>query len=581
MFRGIGVSNGIAFGNVHVVDRRRVAVPHYHIPEVKRDKELARFEASVRKSEKQLGELSDRARTSGFDQVRALLDAHAMILRDEALFGSTRDLIERQGQNAEWALKDTVRNLKGLFDNLEEDYFRERRSDVDIVGDRILRNLVGAETDLLDNLSEEAVVVAYDLTPADTLALAKFAARAFVTEVGGRNSHVAILARALNVPCVLGVRGIITVAGTGDEIIVDAYAGEVVLRPSGDVSGRYRGIERRRHREEEALLADRELPAETKDHVRVELLGNIEVATEIELLERHGGEGVGLYRTEFLCLERPDVDDAEGHYLAYRQLVTALRGKPATIRTFDLGGDKPFGAGFTKAIRGEANPALGLRAIRLSLVERDRFEQQVEGILRASAQGPVRLLLPFVTGVDEVRAAKSIIRETHDRLEGEGHRIDPAMKIGVMIETPASVMMVDRIAEEVDFLSIGTNDLVQHTLAADRANDAVAHLHRPCHPAVIRMIQMVVAAAKDAKRPLSVCGEMAGDPFHAPLLVGLGIRTLSMTPKSIPIVKRMIRRLDSSACAKFAEQAASMATTRDVELALETKIMEWAPDLFS
>lgn len=579
-FSGLGVCGGIAFGTVHLVDRRRVAAPHYHIAESRRPAELQRLERAIHLSEQQLSDLSQRAHESGFEQVGTLLEAHAMILRDEALFGPMRDLILEHGQNAEWALKDAVRALQDIFDNLETDDFRERRSDVDLVGDRILRNLVGAETDLLDNLSEEAVVLAYDLSPADAMALAKFAARAFVTEIGGRTSHVAVLARALDVPCVLGVRGIMDVAGTGDEVIVDGYSGQVVLRPSGDVTGRYRGIEKRRSKERQALLADRALPAETTDGVRIELLGNIEVASEVEQVVKYGGEGVGLYRTEFLILERPDVRDAKGHAQAYREVVSSLDGMSTTIRTFDLGGDKSFGAGFTKAVQGEMNPALGLRAIRLSLSDRERFAQQVEGILLASGAGPVKLLLPFITGIEEVRAAREVVEETRARLEKDGRPHDPNLQVGVMVETPAAVWIVDRLLEEVDFLSVGTNDLIQYSLAVDRGNESVAYLYRACHPALLRMLRSISQAARAAGRPVSVCGEMAGDPFHAPLLVGLGLKRLSMTPTSIPIVKRIIRRLSAAACTEFAEESCDMATTRDVELALEAKIVEWAPDLF-
>lgn len=579
-FSGLGVCGGIAFGAVHLVDRRRVAAPHYHIVESRRSVELERFERAIERSEQQLRDLSARAHDGGFEQVGALLDAHAMILRDEALFGTTRDFILQKGQNAEWALKDTVRELQEIFDNLEADLFRERRSDVDLVGDRVLRNLVGAETDLLDNLSEDAIVVAYDLSPADTMALAKFAARAFVTEIGGRTSHVAVLARALDVPCVLGVRGIMDVAGTGDQVIVDGYAGQVVLRPTKDVTGRFRGIEKRRHKERQALLADRALPAETTDGVRIELLGNIEVAREVEQVVKHGGEGVGLYRTEFLVLERPDVRDAGGHAEAYREVVRSLDGMPTTIRTFDLGGDKSFGAGYSKAVQGEGNPALGLRAIRLSLQNRELFAQQIEGILLASGAGPVKLLLPFVTGLEEVRAAREIVEETRARLEKEGSAIDPDLSIGVMVETPAAVWILDRLLEEADFLSVGTNDLIQYSLAVDRGNESVSYLYRACHPALLRMLRAISRAAEAAGRPVSVCGEMAGDPFHSPLLIGLSLQSLSMTPTSIPIVKRMIRRLSAKACADFVEQACEMPTTRDVELALEAKIVEWAPDLF-
>lgn len=606
-FSGLGVCEGIAFGRVHIVDRRQVSIPRYHIPPDQREQELARFEQAIEVSELQFGELRDRAGASGLAQVELLLRAHAAILRDAALRDATRDRILNDGQNAEWALKETVKRIKALFDRLDQDYFRERRSDVDVVGDRVLRNLVGAETEVLNHLSEDAVVVAHDLSPADTVSLAKFATRAFVTERGGRTSHTAILARALNVPCVLNVRGVMEVAGSGDEIMVDGHTGQVVLRPSKAQAGRYRSLARRRHREERALLADRELPAETLDGERVELLGNIEVSQEIESVLRHGGEGIGLYRTEFLYVEDPDLTGAEDHHRAYCRVLDALEGRSVTIRTVDVGGDKFLRQGNGSALVGPSpevhrgrrsgpaspsnghsdsgpvavvNPALGLRAIRLSLRDLPRFREQLEGILLASASGRVRLLLPFVTDLEEVRQAKAVLEEVQSKLDHQGRPYDRQMQVGIMIETPAAAWIADILAREVDFFAIGTNDLIQYALATDRANEQVAYLYRPCHPAVLRIIEGVCRAAARAHKPVSLCGEMASDPFHVPVLIGLGLRSLSMSARRIPMVKRMVRRLSARECRAFAEQAASLSTAAEVEAMLSERLRDWAPDLF-
>ena len=589
-FRGLGVCPGIAFGKVHIVDRRRVAVPHYHLAEDRRELELQRLEHAITASEQQFERLQSRSEAAGLDQVGVLLQAHAMILRDTELRDATRRRITDEGKNAEWALKETIKHLKRLFDRLDQDYFKERRSDIDFVGDRILRNLIGAETDLLDNLSADAIVVAYDLSPADTVNLARYQARAFVTEGGGPTSHTAILARAMNVPCVLNARGVMNVAGSGDEIIVDGQAGQVVLQPDDQVRGQFQRLLKRRQAEEQALLRDRDLPSETRDGVEIELLGNIEVSQEIATVMANGAEGIGLYRTEFLYLERPSLQGAMGHFDVYSEVVRGMQGRPVTIRTVDVGGDKfvrkSDGSGAALAasaptpVEDHANPALGLRAIRLSLKHPGPFREQLEGILRASAVGRVQCLLPMVTTLEELRTSKQVIQELQEELRQQGVAFDEELAIGVMIETPAAAVIADLLARECDFFAIGTNDLIQYALATDRGNRDVAYLYRPCHPAVLRILRGICETGEECGVPVSVCGEMAADPFHIPLLLGLGIRRLSMTASSIPIVKRMLRRLEVKACEALVADALQMATAGDVEEALTQRLRTWAPDLF-
>ena len=595
-FRGLGVSPGLAIGPVHLVDRRRVRVPRYHIDPENRPEEVERFERAVSASATQLSELRVRAQESGLSQVSLLLEAHEMILRDDAFHGATTRRIETDGQNAEWALQNTVRELKRMFDRLEQDFFRERRSDVDIVGDRLLRNLTGDRTDPFDGLPNGFVVVAHDLSPADTVALARHDVLAFVTETGARTSHTAIMARALNVPSVLGVQGLLEQVGSGDRIIVDGRTGEVVLQPPDALVRRYRGMQKRRQEEVRALLADRELPSETLDGASIQLLGNVEVSQEIGLVLSNGGAGVGLYRTEFLELERPEVRDHLQHYEAYRKILGELEGRPCTIRTLDVGGDKTStgvdsgekdtsqGA-LASPLRadtpvGTLNPALGLRAIRLSLREKDPFREQLKGILMASAVGPVRLLIPFLTTLEELREVHDELRGVKADLAAEGESFDPNMPVGVMIETPAAALIADRLAPECDFFALGTNDLIQYLLATDRGNDEVAYLYRPAHPALLRLISEVIQAGRIHGLPVSLCGEMAADPFFAPLLIGLGVRSLSMNPASIPVVKRMVRRVSAEECAVFAKEALSLATADEIERGLAERLRSWSPDLF-
>lgn len=576
-FRGRPVCDGVGFGRVHRIDRRELPIPQRRIPSGQVELERSRFDTAIQASESQLHELEQRAAQSGLAEVDLLLKVHVALLRDAALRDATIERIEVHHQNAEWALQDTVQGLKRLFDELDEHYFRERRSDVEIVADRILRNLAGEQTEIQD-IDEDTVVVAYDLSPADTVALARFAARGFVTEHGGPTSHTAVLARALGIPCVLNVSGIMAEAGQGDPVIVDGYAGEVFLRPSEQSTRRLRRLRKRRRKEQEALLGDRHLPAETRDGVRVTLLGNIEVSHEASAVLRYGGEGVGLYRTEFLFAENPGLGGAQDHMDAYIRVVRSLEGRSVTIRTFDLGGAKAFDP--VSGVHGE-NPALGLRGIRASLDDLPSLRDQIAGILAAGAEGPVRLLLPLVTGLDEVVSAREIVREVAEQLDRGGVPHAGEVQIGAMIETPASALIIDVLAREADFFAVGTNDLIQYVLATDRGNAAVADLYRPSHPAVLRLLSRVVLDARRASRPLSVCGEMAGDPFHVPLLVGLGVDVLSMSPRMIPVVKRMLRRLSADACRAFADEAMGLPTPSEVDRLLSERLREWTPDLFN
>ena len=576
-FRGRPVCDGVGFGRVYRIDRRELPVPQRRILPDQVAFERSRFDKAIQVSERQLHELEQRAAQTGLAQVDLLLKVHAALLRDAALRDATIERIEMHHQNAEWALRDTVQSLKRLFDELDQHYFRERRSDVEIVADRILRNLVGEQTEIQD-IDDDTVVVAYDLSPADTVALARFAAKGFVTEHGGPTSHTAVLARALGIPCVLNVSGIMADAAQGDPVIVDGYAGDVFLRPSEQSTRRLKRLRKRRKKEQEALLADRHLPAETRDGVRIALLGNIEVSHEASAVLRYGGEGVGLYRTEFLFAENPEFRGTPDHIDAYVRVVQSLEGRCVTIRTFDLGGAQPHDPG--GHVLGE-NPALGLRGIRASLVDLGPFRDQIAGILVAGAEGPVRLLLPLVTGIDEVIRAREAVGEVAKQLDRDGVRHADDVEIGAMIETPASALVIDVLAREADFFAVGTNDLIQYVLATDRGNAAVADLYRPSHPAVLRLLSRAVADARRASRPLSVCGEMAADPFHVPLLVGLGVDALSMSPRTIPIVKRMIRRLSAEACRAFADEAMTLPTPTEVDRRLSERLRAWTPELFN
>lgn len=566
VFQGLGVCPGFAFGRVQLVDRRRVSVPRYHLKPGRTEAELERFERAVLASEQQLVELVDRAARTGMREVESLLGAHVTILRDNVLHEATRERITTDNVNAEWALAQVIRKIRELFDGLDEAYFKERRSDVDVVGDRLMRNLVGAEVEMLNNLSPDAIVVAYDLSPGDTVALARYAVKGFVTETGARTSHIAIFARSMNIPAVLGVQGIAERAGDGDKIVIDGESGAVILRPTPAAQTKYRAAERRRIKVEQALLADRHLPAHTADGTVVSLMGNIEVPDEAESVIAQGGDGVGLYRTEFLVIERRRMPTHGEQLGEYQRVVRALGQRSVTIRTIDVGGDK-FVPDGTRGNGGQ-NPALGMRAIRYSLRDVEAFKAQLSAILEASAEGRIKLMFPLVTGLEEVRKAKAILEEVKVSLTERGIPFDPQLPVGVMIETPAAVMIADALAREVDFFSIGTNDLIQYAMAVDRRNGDVAYLYQPSAPAVLRMIGEAVRAAREAGKPVSVCGEMAADPFHVPLLLGLGVRQLSMNAHAIPVVKRLIRRASIADCEELVQVTRALDTTAEIEAQL-------------
>lgn len=581
-FRGLGVSSGVAFGRVQLMDRRRLSVPRQRLTPAEIIPELERFERAIQTSEAQLRDLRGKAAQSGLSDVATLLEAHALMLRDEHLADVTKERIKLDAVNAEWALRLSVRSLRDLFDGLDDDYFRERRSDVDLVGDRLMRNLVGAEVDPLRAFPEDAVVVAYALSPADTVTLYRSSVRGFITESGGPTSHLAILARDMSIPAVVGVAGLVEQVGTGDEIVLDGDSGEVVLRPPEEVRSRFSLVERARQAREQALLGERELPAETGDGVRVRLLGNIEVPDEVPVVLARGGEGIGLYRTEFMVLEKKHLPDTSEQLVEYEKVLEHLEGRPLTVRTIDLGGDKLARVtANTSSGAHVLNPALGLRALRLSARDPAGLSAQLEAVLRASARGSVRLLLPFVTGVEEVRAVKLRLGELERTLRSAGVPIGERISVGAMIETPAAVEVADLLAREVDFFSVGTNDLIQYTLAVDRSNEDVAHLYRPCHPAVIRMLKRIVDVAEAASIDLTVCGEMAAEPLHTPLLIGLGVRSLSVNAPAIPRVKRVVRRVLATDCAELAGRVLRFSTAEEVEQTLRVALETWAEDVFS
>lgn len=574
--RGTSASSGIAIGRAYVVDRRKLKIPKRHLKEPETEPEVARFRVALEESDKQLERIKQKVEEREEAEHYNLMAAHQLILHDEHLVDETIRYIRDERLNAEWALRKTVEHIKGVFDSIEDDYFRERRSDIDFVGERVMRNLMGERAAPMKP-PPDAIVVAHDLSPADTIMVTRAAVAGLITDVGGKTSHTAILARAHELPAVVGLEDVTSAVGSDDLVIVDGTNGMVILDPTPQTVAHFRSRARREAAIGEALLSNRDLPSQTKDGHEVSLVANVDFADEVGSVLSHGAVGIGLFRTEFLFMNGDEPPTEEDHYKNAVQLLESLDGRKATIRTFDLGADK-----VSKLVpdqHAEANPGLGLRSIRLSLTDRvyPLFKSQLRGLLRASAHGDLRIMFPMISGVGELRSAKAALDEARAELRAEGVPFDEDIKVGVMIETPSAAVIADLLATEVDFFSIGTNDLIQYTLAVDRVNEYVSYLYEPLHPSILRMIRMVTEAGKRHEIPVSICGEMAGDSDVAPVLVGLGLTELSMNAVSVPEVKNAIRASSFADLAALADELLELPNAQRIKARVQEALGDLSP----
>lgn len=585
---GIAASPGIAVGRAFVIDRRRIKIPKRHIPAEDVPSELVRLDEAVSRADLQLERLKRKLRETDEEQTGVILEAYQLILHDEHMINPTRRRIRDEKINAEWALHKTVEEIKARFDAIDQEYFRERRSDVEFVGEQVLRNLDSSTATDAPQVPppQGAVVVAHDLSPADTVHLHKSMVAALVTDAGGRTSHSSILAQAFGIPAVVGLDTVTESIGTGDLLIVDGNRGEVILCPTPDQVEEYRFKARSQHQRIEALLIDREAPAETRDHARIGLLANIEMPDEVPYALDFGAEGIGLYRTEFLFLDRNDLPREDEHFMHARGVVRRVAPFPATFRTFDLGVDKvaPFLAKMAGVAMGaptekEPNPALGLRSLRLCLRERGMFKAQIRGLLRASLHGRMRIMFPMVSGVQELRAAKAILEECKEELRKEGVAFAQDIPVGIMVEMPSAVMVSDHLARECDFMSIGTNDLIQYALALDRLNEHVGYLYQPLHPAVLRMVKRTVDAGHAAGKRVAMCGEMASDPMFSIVLLGLELDDLSMSAAAVPLVKRVLRQAHAGEAKRLVQDLLELPSAEDIEAAVREYMKGYLADL--
>ena len=559
---GINASPGICIGKAYIVDIEGVdVVKKYFISEDDVRNEIKRFKSAVNKAKQQMLTIITNAPEELRDHTY-ILETHKTLLKDKMLYGKTIETIKNEKVNADWALKKVVSEVKSMFKNMSDSYLKERANDIVYVSDRIMRNLVGAETEKIADIDKRVILVANDLSPAEASQINLERIKGFVTDRGGKTSHTSIIARTLEIPAVMGLGNATNIIKNDDLIIIDGTVGTVIIHPTEETLLEYGARSAKYEELKAAITRDSHLQAETADGFQLKVMGNIELPEEVVSVIDYGGDGIGLYRTEFQYLSSPSLPNEYELFDKYKDVVEVIAPKPVTIRTLDINGDKAFSNNPDYV---EVNPALGLRAIRYCLKNPDVFRTQLRAILRAAAFGNVRILIPMISSYEEVLETKRILDEVADALDKEGTLFNRNVELGIMIEVPSAVIIADILAGEVDFFSLGTNDLIQYSLAIDRGNRNVAHLYHSLHPAIIRMIKNVAEVVRDKGIKLFMCGEMASDPINLPILLGLGIDELSMNPQSIPAVKSMIRALKVEDARAFMKDVFKQNTASGVE----------------
>ncbi len=561
--QGIAASQGIAYGQIFVYIQSDVEVPSYQVEPERRLEEVSRFDRALVSTRRQIAKIQGEVEKNLGAQEALIFDAHLMALEDPALIGETIRVFESTGQNIETCFNQVSQRYIQAFAKFEDEYLRERASDIRDVAQRVLQNLLGQAENSLSRLADKRIVVANDVSPSDSASIDRSAAIALVTDSGSKTSHAVIVARSMKMPAVVGVRNLTKRAHNGDWAIVDGYDGVVILNPSETTLFRYGKIQEKKKSFEARLMeANREL-AVTLDGVAVSLMANIEKVEEVAQVKAFAAEGVGLYRTEYLFLNSARIPTEQEQFLAYRAVAQAIAPQPVVIRTLDLGGDKPM-EGNPDLFPKENNPFMGFRAIRFCLENLEIFKDQLRAILRASACGNVRIMYPMISGSEEMVRANAVLTECMAELKSRDIAFDAKLPVGAMIEIPSAAMTADILAKECVFFSVGTNDLIQYLLAIDRVNERIAHLYEPTHPAVVRTLKHIVDEAHKRGVTVSVCGEMAGDPVFAPLLLGLGVDALSMSPAWLPSVKYMVRAMTMADARALAAEALTLTSPKEI-----------------
>lgn len=576
--QGIAVSPGVVFGPALVLGAEDFRIPHRFVRVDAVEFELARFQSALAAVCTEISTNESLATQQLGEQYGAIFGAHLQLVQDPKLIGEIEGLIRDKCHSPEFACSRVLHKYARLFQNLGNQYLAERAADIFDLEKRLLRHLLGERREELANLTEPVVVLAHDLTPSETAGLNKEFVLGFATETGGHTSHTAILAGALALPAVVGVGAFLSDVSGGETIILDGHHGEVIIDPDEATLERYHDSEQRQRSVAERLQSLRPLRAETADGTRITIMGNIEFPEEVQHCTELGADGVGLYRTEFLYLDQHKTPSEQDQFEAYSRVIEATQGRPVVVRTLDLGADKIPGS-LPGLIPNRPNPVLGLRSIRVCLQHLDLFRTQLRAILRAAVHGDVRIMIPLVSTLLELRQAKMIITDVMEDLEEQGVEYCSELPIGMMVEVPSAVILAEEFAQEVDFLSIGTNDLIQYTLAVDRSDPTVANLYNAGDPSIVRMIHQVIQVGHKYDCPVTVCGQMSSDPVFAVLLIGLGLRRLSVTPYSIPELKEVIRSITIEEAERIAAHALKLDVARDVENYLRGELHRICPDL--
>jgi len=576
ILRGIPASPGVAIGKALLFDSEELLVPRRAIQPDQIPIEILRFEEALIHTRHQLLGIQRRLNDEIGQEHADIFNAHLLVLEDPVLREEVLEGLKTHQLNVEAVFNDVIRKHLRAFAKTEDEYLRDRTADIDDIRKRILRNLLGRHPDVLAQLSEAVVVIAHDLSPSETALMHKQHVLAFVTDIGGRTGHTAIMAKSLEIPAVVGVEVATKRIHKGEVVIIDGVRGEVVIDPDPETLRKYEIEQRRLQEIDRQLLPLKDLPAETLDGHRVVLAANIEVPDEILSVLAHGATSIGLYRTEFFYLNRTDLPSEEEQFQAYKSVAERMGSQPVIIRTVDLGGDKFLSP---LELPSEMNPFMGWRAIRFCLARPDIFRIQLRAILRASAYGNLKLMFPMISGIDELRRANEILREVKTELTREGQPFSSTMEVGAMIEVPSAALTCDLLAKEAQFFSIGTNDLIQYSLAVDRMNEKIAYLYEPTHPAVIRLIKHIIEAGHQAGLWVGMCGEMAGEPALALLLLGMGLDEFSVSPVQVPLVKKVVRSVEYRLAQSIAQEALTLKTSKEVEDFLTAHLRQLLPEL--
>lgn len=557
--QGIAVSQGIAFANAYCLKEPDLTFEERKITDV--HAELDRFKEAIVKTKAELHEIHGLAQEKFGAEKAAIFAAHLLVLEDPEMLSSIEAKIQ-SGVNAEFALEEVSNMFVAMFEGLDNVYMQERVADIQDVSKRVLAHLLGVELVDMNRLNSDVIIVAKDLTPSMTAMLDTKYVKGFVTDIGGKTSHSAILARTLEIPAVVGTKSATEVIQHGTPIILDGTNGKIIVNATSELSSFYRQQQRLHNVEYEELLQYRSLPSVTADGISVEIAGNIGNPDDADMVINAGGDGIGLFRTEFLYMERQELPTEEEQFQAYKSVLEKMQGKPTIVRTLDIGGDKnlPY-----LKFPAEMNPFLGYRAIRISLTQQEMFRVQIRALLKASAYGNLKIMFPMIATLDEFKMAKSILLEEKQSLKSDGYSVSETLEVGVMIEIPSAAIMADILAKEVDFFSIGTNDLIQYTLAADRMNENVSYLYQPYHPAVLRLIKNVIEAARHHGKWVGMCGEMAADEIAIPILLGFGLNEFSMSASSILKTRAHITKLSKQQLMLHNERILLLSTALEVE----------------